>query len=168
MDSYEAVCIDQFSHFCSFNWFPIPEHCSYSAMTTESSSLKYCALAILFFSHRLENKRWKLQCLTLDFLSYRTKTDVQILIAVINVSILRSLRLLHWGFADRLDSSSCIECNFVFCLPKPQISILLPCYQDFQYRFANENGGYAPVRPRQHQAGGELSIQVRFSHPCVF
>lgn len=30
-----------------------------------------------------------------------------------------------------------------------------PPYQDILDRFSNENGGYASLRPRQHQAGGE-------------
>lgn len=41
-----------------------------------------------------------------------------------------------------------------------KVTSLLPPYQDFQDRFSNENGGYAPLRPRQHQAGGEAQTHL--------
>lgn len=50
---------------------------------------------------------------------------------------------------------TCCPLTTFFFFPVPQVNISLPCYQDFPYRFSNENGGYAPVRTRQHQAGGE-------------
>lgn len=54
-----------------------------------------------------------------------------------------------------------------FCLSvqNPQVSVSLPCYPDFPYRLSNENGGYAPVRPRQHQAGGESIDIICYSSP---
>lgn len=96
----------------------------------------------------------------------------QILTAILTVSNLQS----HWLVNQSLlwqpyicypltHKSPCdCDCNFVFCcfLVNPQVSILLPCCQDFPYRFSNENGGYAPVRPRQHQAGGQWTYKYIF------
>lgn len=81
----------------------------------------------------------------------RMKNNLQqVSTSLSTVSYFISLWLMMRIVLFFLTVSSCWsshDCN-------PQVSNSLPCCQDFPYRFSNENGGYAPVRPRQHQAGG--------------
>lgn len=77
----------------------------------------------------------------------------QVLIIAFNVSMEQFLRFIK----DTLlpINHHCKFFFFFFNVLNPQVNISLPCNQDFPDRFSNENGGYAPVRTRQHQAGCE-------------
>lgn len=81
----------------------------------------------------------------------------QVLIHISKVSYLRLVSCLHIGTCFKSVTSQ-LYCDFnpILSLLSSQITIILPCSQDFKHRFSNENGGYAPLRPRQHQAGGEV------------